>query len=245
MRIALLEDEITSMRTLDSYLRTYFAEDEDLQISPFDNPEEFMQVYAPGRYDLLVFDCIIRNTPVTGLDLLNDLRKRGEKAPAILVTTSVDFALGGYEANVRAYLVKPVTYGRLKVELDRLGLHEGLDRRMLCLPDSSEVDPTDISYARADGHYVVLREIDKGLGLRIRMSFQELEKALSPWEQFFRCTRGVLVNLDYVTDLSRQCFILQDGTSVPISRRLVSQAREALAWHSFYRLRDEGGRDLL
>ena len=77
---------------------------------------------------------------------------------------------------------------------------------------------------------------------RLRASFSEAREALGPWSQFFQCTRGVLVNLDFVSDLDGSDFVLYDGRRVPISRRLLPTARTAMAEWGFSRMREEGRR---
>lgn len=70
------------------------------------------------------------------------------------------------------------------------------------------------------------------------MPFGRLEEELAPWPQLYHANRGLLVNLDFVSRLDDGDFVLFDGTRLPVARRQVSQAREALAERGFKRLRD-------
>ena len=62
--------------------------------------------------------------------------------------------------------------------------------------------------------------------LKIRMTMPELEKQLG--EGFFRASRSFVVNLRYVTRITKTDIVLEDGSSVPLGKGLFDQANTAL-----------------
>ena len=44
--------------------------------------------------------------------------------------------------------------------------------------------------------------------------------------RFFLCSKGVIVNLQHVSELEKDHFVLNNGEEVPISRRNLSQAKK-------------------
>lgn len=248
MRVAILEDDAKFRRRLTAYLTGYFQEDAAQaattrpagpDVSGFGTREELLAAYAHGRFDLLVFDCLLGDGKASGVDVLRELRGKGEKAPAILVTTSPDFAVEGYGVGALSYLLKPVSYGQVKVELDRLGFAgRRVPRQTLTLPGGVELDPTEVDSVFSCGHYMGFHEARSGLQRRARVTFAKTEDLLAPWPQFFHCARGVLVNLDFVERLDGADFVLFDGRRIPVSRRLLPAARERIARHEFDRMRN-------
>ena len=239
MRIAILDNEGPSLDRLVAHVRRYLDLHGDGHIDAFDNPDDLLAMHRPGAYDLLMLDCILGNDRRSGVDVLLELRRRGDTAPAMLVTSSPDFAVSGYAADVRAYLLKPVTYGRLAGELDRLGVARGASpTHVVRLSDGHPVAPETMGFAQAGRHYVTIVDAAGGRE-RLRMNFGQLEEELTGWPQLFHANRGILVNLDFVSRLEGGDFVLFDGTRLPVGRRLVVRAREALAGRGFQRLRGE------
>lgn len=239
-RIALLDDDRRCLDQLVAHTRRHLDLHGGGSVHAFADPDDLLDTHRPGAYDLLALDCMLDGNRRSGVDVLMELRRRGDTAPAMLITSSPDFAVSGYAADVRAYLLKPVTYGRLAAELDRLGVASGPARfATVELANGYAVAPETIAYVQADRHYVRIFD-SSGSQARLRMTFGQLEKELAGWPQLFYANRGLLVNLDFVSRLEDGDFVLFDGTRLPVSRRLATQAREALADRGFKRLRGEG-----
>lgn len=240
MRIAILDDNKDYLDQLVAHTTRYLDLHGGGHVDAFDSPDELLATHRPGAYDLLILDCIFDKDRRSGVDVLLELRRRGDTAPAMLVTSSPDYAVSGYAADARSYLLKPATYGRLAAELDRLGIADGPTQlRTVELADGCVMAPETIAYAQSDRHYVKIFD-SSGALTRLRMTFGQLEEALAEWPQLFYANRGLLVNLDFVSRLDDGDFVLFDGTRLPVGRRLLTQAREALADRGFKRLRGEG-----
>jgi DNA-binding response OmpR family regulator len=71
-------------------------------------------VYAQAaEYDAYVLDILLPG--LSGLDLLRELRRRGDRTPALLLTArdTVDDRVGGLDAGADDYLVKPFAFPEL------------------------------------------------------------------------------------------------------------------------------------
>ena len=53
-----------------------------------------------------------------------------------------------------------------------------------------------------------------------------LVKRLKEDSRFFPCSRGAVVNLEHVADLADASFVMDEGSTVLISRKLVKNARQ-------------------
>ena len=239
MRIAKLDDDKSCLDQLVAHTTRYLDLHGGGHVDAFDSPDGLLAAHRPGVYDLLILDCVFNKDHRNGVDVLLELRRRGDTAPAMLVASSPDYAVSGYAADVRSYLLKPVTYGRLAAELDRMDIADSPAQvRTVELADGFVVAPETIAYAQADRHYVQIFD-STGTQTRLRMTFAQLEDTLADWPQLFHSNRGLLVNLDFVSRLEDGDFVLFDGTRLPVGRRLVTQAREALVDRGFKRLRGE------
>ena len=53
-----------------------------------------------------------------------------------------------------------------------------------------------------------------------------LVKRLKEDSRFFPCSRGAVVNLEHVADLDDASYVMDEGSTVLISRKLVKNARQ-------------------
>ena len=53
-----------------------------------------------------------------------------------------------------------------------------------------------------------------------------LVKRLKEDSRFFPCSRGAIVNLEHMADLADASFVMDEGSTVLISRKLVKTARQ-------------------
>ena len=73
---------------------------------------------------------------------------------------------------------------------------------------------TDIFYAEAFSHTILLHLADGEESLRMRMS--DLQELLG--EDFCRCHRSYIVSLEHIRHLSRSAGFLDNGQQIPLAR---------------------------
>ena len=61
-----------------------------------------------------------------------------------------------------------------------------------------------------------------------------LVKRLKEDSRFFPCSRGAVVNLEHVADLADASFVMDEGSTVLISRKLVKM-HDRFSWIFFFR----------
>ena len=66
-----------------------------------------------------------------------------------------------------------------------------------------------------------------------RQGFQEVTAALQKDKRFLPCYRGVLINMDYISQVDSQTFRLINGEELPIALRNGKQLREAYRQYVF------------
>ena len=109
MRIAILDDDKSCLDQLVAHTTRYLDLHGGGHVDAFDSPDGLLAAHRPGVYDLLILDCVFDKDHRSGVDVLLELRRRGDTAPAMLVASSPDYAVSGYAADVLSYLLKPVT----------------------------------------------------------------------------------------------------------------------------------------
>ena len=171
-----------------------------------------------------------------GLALAREVRREDRGLPIVFVTGYSDHMGEGYEVAALHYLLKPVDEEKLFSCLDRaLGAKER--EQPLLLQDEEgqtrRVYQRDIKLLEASLHWVEF--FHTGGSFRVKTSFQALMELLNP-ALFVRCHRSYVVGLRHMAKLGKAALTLDDGTQVPVSRRLFPQVSRAFV--HYYRGED-------
>ena len=112
MKILLLEDEFGLRESIREYL-----EDSGFEVDAFEGSDEVIEAMFRNRYRLLLLD--VQVPGINGFELLSQLRKSGDKTPAIFITslTNIENLAKGFEIGCSDYIKKPFEIKELEVRL--------------------------------------------------------------------------------------------------------------------------------
>lgn len=167
---------------------------------------------------------------INGIETAKKLRSFDKDCLLIFTTTSTDHALEGFQVRATHYLVKPYT------DKDLSALTEELlsripepDRYIEIKVNGSDVQLPfkDIIYAEHFSHMIHIHTTG-GQTLITRQSFENFTAPLKEYPRFFPSSRGTIVNLEHVIGFDDSAFVMKDGSTVLISRKLLKTARQAL-----------------
>lgn len=236
MRAAIVddrEDDRTVLsRELDSSLREkgYSVEAIDL----YSSGEEFLSVFKKGKYDLIFFDIYMEG--INGIEAAAEVRKEDRNVRVIFVTTSNDFAAESYSLRADYYLLKPFEHEDILKALSIINLEDYERQRVITLPDQSTCLLHDIIFSEYYNHRVILY-MRNGQKKKIRASQAKMEDILCCNDGFVTCTKGIIVNLEYVQRIEDGTIYLADRLQVPVSRRRTADFRKAHADYLFRQVR--------
>ena len=137
------------------------------------------------------------------------------------------------------FLLKEESESRFQRLMERL---ERRLRRDAVLDFSSAGSPLrlpagEMLYAEVLDHDMALHTRD---GVHVlRMSMEQLKPLLPQDGRFFECHRGIVLNLDAVAALSAQVVTIENGDTLPVSRRRRSELERSYAERCFARVRRE------
>lgn len=189
------------------------------------------------RPDLVLLD--IEMPELDGFGVLRALDEN--RAPAFIFVTAYDqYAVKAFESQALDYLLKPFDESRFQLALTRAKarlreqrsaadaqaalarmLEKPCDRFLVRAQEKLLVIRSeDICWAEVDGNYVTLHV---GAARHpLRQTLDALEKQLDP-ARFQRIQRSILVNLDFVRELSPltrgdYLLVMRDGTELKLNR---------------------------
>lgn len=221
MRIAICDDDPRDLQQLCALVRQY---DSTTQIATFSAAKDLYE--SPDRFDAVILD--IEMEAPNGFEVALRMARNEDHPIIVFATNSAAYALRGYGLALR-YLLKPLTEDAVAEALD--AVKEALQRSRLSVNIDGVthvLQVQQIRYAEVSGHRVTLHT-DSGV-LTFRGSLKDI-CAMLPGRWFCAPHQSYLVNLLHVRSIAKEAVLLDDGTSIPLSRR--RQAEFMQAFHAF------------
>lgn len=222
MKIAICDDDDAFVESIYQYIWAEW----DCEINTFLNPVDLLAQYEKGiRYDIIFCDIIME--PLDGIETARRIRSFDNHAILIYLTVNLDYAPMGYEVNAYRYLLKPVHYQDIQDILTQIRHDHGAQNKLLLetFIGSVVVPIESILYFETNDKEMLL--FCEKETLHLKKTLNELEAELDP-SLFFRIHRRFLINLDHVCTYDNLWLTIDNGKTLPISRRRSKAFRSAM-----------------
>ncbi len=214
IEIAIVDDDAMERQRLLDYLKQYAQEHQrTFQFSLFDNAFDFLE--AKKSFDIAFLDIMLPN--MTGMDAAVKLRSYNSHTVIIFVTTMVQFAIKSYEVDALDYIVKPVSYERLTMKLQKaIKVIESNEGGTIMVDDPrgiTKLATRDIRYVEVTGHKLVFHTTQGNY--TEYGSLSELEMILRAYD-FMRCNACYLVNPQHIKQLNTKDLLVILSNDEPL-----------------------------
>lgn len=238
MQIAIVDDDSEQLNLTKKLLSEELTSigDTSHRISTYTSSEAFLAQWQPGSLDLIVLDIFMGE--MSGICAARKIRETDEEVRIAFCTSSNEFAAESYEVNAHYYLKKPISGADMARMCRKLNLEIMESAKSVRLPDGHLMILRNILYTDYTNHIVnfTLKNREE---YRLRISQSELENLLLPFGYFFSPIKGVVVNFYEVADITKEAFVMSNGTLQPITRRKFKDAQEAYKLFRFRRMQKE------
>lgn len=236
MKVAIIDDRADDREYLFGELNTVLREKgyQVEGIDTFPGGEQFLVSFDKGKYDLIFFDIYMDG--MTGIQAASEVRRTDTNVRIIFVTTSNDFAAESYSLRADYYLLKPYVHDDIVKAVNTINLADYERQRVVNLPDGNTCFLHDIIYSEYYNHRIVLH-LKNGRNMKFRASQAKMEEILCSNMFFVTCTKGIIINLEYVKKIDDGMVCLEENCQVPVSRRRMSEIRKAHAEYLFRQVR--------
>lgn len=228
IHIAVCDDNSAAIERIVRLLQDYRRE-KQIPISwhTFFSAAEMVASMQSAEYDLLLLDILMPG--VSGMDAAREIRTFDQGVKIIFLTTSPDYAVEGYAVNASDYLLKPVSRERIFRALDRVvaegsSLSKGIHIKTTA--GVAKIPYVSLCYVEVRDKLLYFHLAD-GSVRTSRASLAEYEPLLLYQKGFFKVHRAYIVNFRHMTELTADSFCTRTGQTVPVSRLLYSQVRQA------------------
>ena len=187
----------------------------DASISPFSSAENFLFEYHEEKdFDILLLD--IEMGQMDGVSLAKQIRQSNETLQIVFITGYSDYIAEGYEVAALHYLMKPVKKGKLSEVLDRAFDKLSKNEKVLNLELSGEmvrVPIYQIRYLDVQANYVTIHAKED---YTIKKTLSQMSTELD--DRFYKVGRSAVVNLTYISRVTKTDISLKDGSLIPLPR---------------------------
>lgn len=240
MRIAICDDEEAQRELIVKYLLEW-ADTRKIHVETlsFSGSEGFLFQWEEDKtFDLLILD--IEMGELNGMELAQKIREEDEEIPILFITGYESYMAQGYEVAAIQYLLKPMYKEKLFVALDKLRKTKNTEVKIAFQAEAGMLFllPSSICYVEAMRHNSVLHTLEKQY--EVRHPFSEILKRMGEQTEFIQCHRSYLVNMKYVSAISKTELILDKGERIPISRNSYKAVNKAFI--SSYGLSDNSAK---
>lgn len=227
IKIAVCDDEMQQTQYIKALVDRWADENNiRVAIDMFESAEKFKATLGENReYDILLLD--IQMGGQNGVELAKELRETESRLIIVFITALPDFVNDGYDVFALHYLMKPVNEAKLFDVLNRAAKNISKTVTAIFLPVDGEqkrIPTNDIIYVESFAHFSEVATVN-GV-LKVKMPISELEQRLG--DNFARCHRSFIVGLKYVDKITKTDIILDDGSAIPLSRRLYNNVNKDL-----------------
>ena len=249
LKCILVDDESLARKLLTSYI----VKIPELElVATCENALQAKAALQKQAIDVMFLD--IQMPDLTGIELLKMLK---HKPITILTTAYSEYALEGYQLEVIDYLLKPISFERFILAVDKA--REYLDlKKLQSNQNTQQTEPTneepsntlihkDYFFVKADYKIIkiIFDEIFYIEGLReyVRihtqaqkvitlLSLNKLESVL-PKNKFFRIHRSFIINLDKIQEIQGNMVVV-DNQSLTVSKSQKEEFFELIKRHGLF-----------
>ena len=228
VKIAICDDEPLFIQRATELIERWAQETKSyVNIYRFHNGEDFLTESAHFHFDLLLLDILMPR--VSGMEIAKEIRKSNQNVSIVFLTSSKEFAIESYEVKAQGYLLKPVSYNKLKEVLDEVLERMETKSKYLVIRTSlyyQKLYHYEIEFIEAQNKKLIFHTVS-GNEYIVSETFSVYEKKLLQEEKFFKCHRSYLVYLPNIDHFNSSEIIMKSGKQIPIARGKAKQLKEA------------------
>ena len=199
-------------------------------------PESRIEAYATGekllasgkRFDIVFLD--IQMEGMNGIEAARSLRERREDTVLVFITGIRDYVFDAFDLYAFQYLLKPIDEGKFAEVLER-AVREAAkkkERRVLFIRSRNlTLDQSEILYIESRAKKVEIHTVRQTI--EIYAAMDELEGQLG--DEFYRCHRAYIVNMDCITEYDSESITLTNGDRVHLTKKKYGEFVKAYMWH--------------
>lgn len=233
MKIVVCDDSIEDLAEIERLLTKYKETNTNtmLEVEQFsDAVKLYQEIQKKKLADIYILDMIMSEK--TGIDIGTLIRSFGKESVIVYITSSDDFAMEAYSVRAVRYLLKPVSEEQFFEALNYALSLTRLEKEII-YPVKTKDGPVAIPYSKIEyiENYsrvlnICLTDGENIRSIFIRKSFDEEIKEIAQDKRFIQVHKSFLINMNYVNKLTQNSILMNNGKSIPISKKRAAYVKK-------------------
>ena len=224
LKIAVCDDNINDREKLKStLLNYYFANDIELSVDLFASGKELLDHYRKSEdYQIILLDIEMPET--SGIEIAETIRSTIDRhAVIIFISNYPQYMQDSFRVHPFYYIMKPFTSEDIFQLMDNIVKEIESSHIIYSLISTEQGDVTinirDVLYIEAsDSRNSILSFHFSDYVLTTKGTIVHWQEQLARYN-FYQCCRGILLNLRHIHYFNKGSIVLDNGESVPVSRK--------------------------
>ena len=230
MRIVIVEDDILFAEEAKKIMQDFFtAKGEVVDIRRLEATTLLEELNGQKNYDIYLFD--VEMPGMNGLELAKKVQFKDRNARIIFLTSYEKYALQSIRIGAYYYILKDSYQKELCQMLERICQEEKARREdyyiILTRSYGYKVLMDNILYLTKEKKYVFFQCLNGAVYME-RDSMENIYRRI-PKERFMMISKGIVVNMKHIMRFEKLEVTMQDGTTLPVSRKMGADMRDKLA----------------
>lgn len=234
VRTAIVEDDVKLHEYYGKMMEAW-GDARDIRFTTVfvESAEEYLFKYGgQNLFDIIFLDVCMNG--MNGMELAHEIRKFDRSVQIVFLTGKTEYVFEGYEIGAVRYLIKPVEESELSKTLDAC-MEKIVSSRedyftMKYQGENLRLSLSEIMYVKVEGHYLQMRTVDRVY--EWKASLKEMLVKLDS-VRFVMASRSAVVNLEFVSKITREECVLENGETIPVSRGTYGPLNEAFMKYFF------------
>ncbi len=218
VNIAIVEDEQKHIEILQDYLKQYSDEHKvAFSVTCFKDGLDIIEKYDANT-DIVFLDIQMKH--LDGMSAAKKIREYDPNVVLIFITSTVQYAVQGYQVDALGYVLKPVSYVQFVQLVDKaINRIEVKNKKNYIGFSTTErqvkLETSQIKYIESQRNYVIIHTNEEDY--ITAGPLKKYEEMLKPYG-FSKCHNAYIVNFAYVYAVDHDEVVLSDDKRIPISR---------------------------
>ncbi len=210
LNFVLCDDNLAVLNKLSKMLESIFMQNNiDASIGfKSTSANEVLSYFKNNSVNALFLDIELQSN-FSGLQLAKEIRLINKTAYIVFLTGHLEYMLLAYKVKTFDYLPKPITMERLQETVLRmLADAKYSPKKYICIDNKNTIINQDsIYYIHKDGMKLIFHTDNRSY--EVYSSFNKIQSCLP--DNFVRCHKSYIVNIDKITDIEASSIILFDN----------------------------------
>lgn len=223
LRLSLVDDDSAFLANLKAGVERHLAAGGvEHVVSAYPDAESFWKQYPANIPDIVFLDIMLPGD--NGIRTARAIHASNRKILIVFLTSTVEFAMEGYGVDALFYLIKPIDDERIGQTLDACRDRLAGQNHIVVKTENGTVtiDAGTITHLESNNRQVCIHAPPVTHMYRGKLS--DLAETLP--SGFAQVHKSFYVNLDRVSAVKYSQVVLDDGQSVPVSRRFRKDATD-------------------